>query len=109
VKPAAPATIDPKAIAWKPWADGLRNSVDSILSLAEEWLGDFGLALLPDSSSPPDGWAELDCNRWAFRFDSMGKSIIAIVTIEDDADCGDDGVFHDKSRCVRVEVVRGAP
>jgi len=93
------------AIAWQPWSSALTNGIDSILSLAEEWLGDYGLGIIPDQTSPPDAWAQLAAevngDRYAFRFDSSGctKSIVAIVTIDEDP----------PARCVRVEIVRGVP
>ena len=88
------------AIAWQPWSSALTNGIDSILSLAEEWLGDFGLGLLPDSTSCPDAWAQLDHvangDRWAFRFDSGRKSLVVVVTIDEDP----------PARCVGLEVRR---
>jgi hypothetical protein len=73
-----------------------------VLDLAEEWLGDFGLGLLPDSSSAPDAWAQLDPvtdgDRWAFRFDNYSKreSLVVVVTINQDT----------PARCVALEVRR---
>jgi len=90
--------FDTKSIAWTAMAANFYEA-EQVLSLAEDWLGDFGLALLPDSTSRPDAYALLDdiSEHWAFRFDSGTKSIVVFVTIDHDP----------PSRCVRVEVARG--
>jgi hypothetical protein len=91
-------SLDTKNIAWKPWAVGAHGSLADVLGMAESWLGDFGLGLLPDSTSTPDAYASLDDlgEHFAFRFDSGAKSIVVFVTIDHDP----------PSRCVRIEVQR---
>ncbi|MEY4783692.1 MAG: hypothetical protein RIR41_1627 [Pseudomonadota bacterium] len=46
------------------WADRAFDIVDG-------WLGDFGMAL----GGQPDAFAQEDHDRFAFRFDSCGKSV----------------------------------
>jgi hypothetical protein len=101
--------IDTKAIVWQPWSKGTRNP-GYVLGLAEDRLNAFGITLV--NGEPPDGWAELDCDRWAFRFDTVTPrkpdSIVAIASICHDAEQRD-GDWHNLSNCFRVEIVRGAP
>jgi hypothetical protein len=101
-----PVQIAADPIAWQPWKpttycdDGAYRR-DRVLSLLSDWLGDFGI----DLGEKPDAWAKLDGDRWAFRIDSGGKSIIVRVDIDADADFDGDRMV-DKSRYVRVEINR---
>ena len=71
--------INPNTIAWQPWTNGGTAEACDVLGMAESWLADFGLGLLPDSSSKPDAWAKLDIDHFAFRLDSLGKSVAVLV------------------------------
>lgn len=98
--------IDPKTIAWTPMPASPRMwtpdfSSERAFHLADAWLGDFGITLMPDGQTIPDAWSDLGDGKFAFRIDSMGKSVIVFVHI--DYDGAPDG--HDT--CQRVEIVRG--
>jgi hypothetical protein len=85
-------------ITWTPWSDQLhqldQHWRDDALDCAESWLGDFGLGLL--CGSKPDAWSRLDNEHWAFRFDSLGRSIVLLVTVD----------YDPPASCVSIEVRR---
>jgi hypothetical protein len=61
--------------------------------------------LLPDSSSRPDAWAKLDADHFAFRLDSLGKSVVVLVAVQWDADVSGEA-YRNSSWVNTVEVHR---
>lgn len=88
----ANTAIDLQALKWEKWRfDNWADQSGEVnaLNLVAGWLD-------PDDS--PDAFAKIDSERFAFRYDYGGKSLIIVATIDYD------GAPDGRSQCTRVEV-----
>lgn len=93
--------MDATALPWRkfnpfPQADSENWWAQRAMTLAEDWLGDFGINLGPW----PSEFARAGRDRWAFRINVAGKAIEVRVDIDED------GSIDGQSKACRVEVDR---